>query len=347
MFKPNLIHNFKDEEDPLVQIALRLKGKNLADYIISYKKDGCRLELLNGEVMTRSLKNVQNKHTVERFTGFARFLKKYGIILEGEFYDHDMSFEEIKRFFKTQDVTDPKHLKKFNKLEAEGRLDEHWPGRTPEWLTTNHNSLKMWVFDGYFIEFPDLTYEERMLSLKQLLMTDEAKPFWPLFKFEPSFTTPHGLETIEQLIDLYKEAISEDWEGLIVSSKARVYKMNRSTLNEGTFFKLKEDRINYIGEVISIVESTVAIPGAPKTTNELGRSVTSKLKEHRMPSGMAKGFVTVFDGEEHTVSLKGFDHAARKDLLLNSSKYVGRHFKYTGMKPTKVAPRQAQFNAWL
>lgn len=345
-FKPNLIPNFKGQVDPIDQLREKLVGKDLSRYIISYKKDGCRLELLHGRVLTRELKPVQNLHLANRLKKFAEYLNSHGIVAEGEFYDHDMSFEEIKRFFKTHDVTDPKHLKKFTKLEAQGRLGESWPGRTPEWLTTNHDSLKMWIFDCYFIKYPDMGYKNRMYALRDILKQDDAREFWPLFKFEPSFLTPHGITTVDELISLYKDVLEDGWEGLILSDANRLYKMNRSTLREETFFKLKEDRLNYIGEVVDVVEATEAIPGAPKTKNNLGRSVTSKLQEHRQPSGMAKGFVTLFEGEEHIVSLKGFDHSARRELLENKDKYIGKGFSYTGMKPTKKMPRHSQFNYW-
>ena len=68
---------------------------------------------------------------------------------------------------------------------------------------------------------------------------------------------------------------------------------------------------------LDIIEGTVAREDAPKTTNELGRSVTSKLKEDREKSGLASGILSEFEGHPIKVSLEGFTHDDLRELLAN------------------------------
>ena len=107
---------------------------------------------------------------------------------------------------------------------------------------------------------------------------------------------------------------------------------------------MKEDKNEYDGEILDIFEGTVAREDAPKTVNELGRSVTSKLQEDREPSGLAKGILTTYNGFELTVSLEGFDHDELREFLANKKDYIGKWIKYTGMAPTKNVPRHAHFS---
>jgi len=105
---------------------------------------------------------------------------------------------------------------------------------------------------------------------------------------------------------------------------------------------MKNDGLEYDGVIIDVVEATSVKEGVEKTTNELGRSVTSKKKDDREASGIAKGFVTAFlnDAGEHvgdfTVSLKGFDNKTRKEMFLYKEDLIGKHFKYTAMKAVKA-----------
>jgi hypothetical protein len=68
--------------------------------------------------------------------------------------------------------------------------------------------------------------------------------------------------------------------------------------------------------ILSLEEGTEVIEGVDKKINELGRSVTSKLKRTPYPSGLCKGFkVLMDDGNELTVSLKDYPHPERRAML--------------------------------
>jgi hypothetical protein len=105
--------------------------------------------------------------------------------------------------------------------------------------------------------------------------------------------------------------------------------------------------LEYDGVVIDILQATSIKDGVERTTNELGRSVTSKKKDDREASGLAKGFVVEYEGlGTFTVGLKGFSNEAKRKLLKNKSQYIGRHLKYKAMAPVLNFPRHAYFDCW-
>jgi hypothetical protein len=102
--------------------------------------------------------------------------------------------------------------------------------------------------------------------------------------------------------------------------------MGRHSLNSGMAYKIKEDNLQFDGVILSLEEGTEVIEGVDKKINELGRSVTSKLK-NTVPSGLCKGFkVLMDDGNELTVSLKDYPHPERRAaftlLLILDRQYV-------------------------
>lgn len=155
------------------------------------------------------------------------------------------------------------------------------------------------------------------------------------------------MTSIEELDALYDEALDLEFEGLVITHKDHEYKYGRNSLKQGTLLKLKDDSKEYDGIIIDIEEGTQIKEGIERSKNELGRSVTSQKKEDREPNGKAKGFVVQFEDKgTFTVSLRGFDDLAKTYLLTNKEDYIGRHFKYTAMKPVKDFPRHAYFDCW-
>lgn len=382
IFKPNLIPNSKTTNPIDIPTILKKLGRSIGDYIISFKKDGCRIEIEN-DIKTRSMKPVESTWIRERYAKLLEVCKENGIILEGEFYAHGMSFREICRFFKTTDVTDPKHVKKLEadcyKFNLKGtvtkpiwstvtgsaelltvfskghipKFEQDWPGRSVEWMSTYHEDLKIWPFDCVFVNYPETPYHLRM----NWLIEHISNPNGLLFEFRDILSTGSwfnvtpgkpSFKTFEEVQTFYNNAVEDGWEGLVLAHRDRTYKNGRSTANSGEIFKMKEDKLEFDGEVLGISEGTVAIEGAPKTTNELGRSVTSKLAEHRKPSGMASGIDSLYEGHPINVSFEGYSHEELRDILENKDKYIGKWFHYTGMKKTKNVPRHAHCsrNPW-
>lgn len=365
-FKPNLISNNDKGVEEIIRIVESTYKPS--EYLIPFKKDGCRIELIDAHVLGRSLKSPGSALVIERFQLLADLCEELGIILEGEFYSHGMSFNEIYRFFANTDVTRDSERKKlenyskqfllgyddgkpsyskikdFDQYKDSGkstRLDEEFPGRSIDWLCTFHEDLKIHWFDGIVIDEPALGYADRMYEIASRLM-----PYWNDISKVLVIAPTHTCDTSDEIMNLYYQALDQGYEGLVLTHRDHVFKYGRTTLNEGTLLKMKDDKNVYDGVIIGIEEGTNIKEGKERTKNELGYSKTSKCKGDREPSGMAKGFLTSYKGEQFIVSLKGFDNESKVELLQNKEKYIGKHFQYTAMKPLKVVPRSAYFKCW-
>jgi hypothetical protein len=346
-FKPNLIDNepkdgsFTKEE----REAIITKQGGIQNYIIFPKKDGCRLELgLGPRVLSRSLKEPGSELVKTRFAELNQICLDLNMIIEGEFYMHGEAFNHINRFFAKSDVTTPEYLKELTSMKTKKpeAFYEKFRGKDIPFLTTFHKELKFWAFDFIITDRPDLLgFEERWEEAKIRLKG------YALEALNVEMPTRLTISSFISLNSMYKDVLSYGFEGLVMIHKDHVYKYGRSRLKAGTIFKMKEDKEEYDGVVLGVEESTIVKEGVEKEINELGRSKTSKKKGDRLPSGMAKGFLVEYEGlGTFCVNLNGFDHEARREVLENQEKYIGRHFKYTGMKPVKDFPRHAYFDCW-
>jgi hypothetical protein len=330
-FKPQLLPNNKAGE----AIDWEDRIRDPRDWMVSDKYDGARVELFcDGAVKGRSLKGLPSFHINRMAEDFALTAQHTGVI-EAEFYAPNMNFSEIMHFFKTEDVTSEKTVAKYRKLweKTGGSPAKGWkyPGRSVRWLTTWHPELQFYVFDTLFLQGDDRTKLERYHALKRLftrqVIGEDDAVLIPQYQFSH----------VDAIYQAYDQSIMNGGEGLVMFHKDSNYKMGRHTLNARQAFKIKEDNLEYDGQVLEVEESTVAREGSDRTTNELGRSVTSKLKEDRLPSGMAKGFkVLLDDGQTMSVSLTGFDHPERIALLENPRQYVGKWITFNAMAPVKV-----------
>ena len=347
-FKPNLISSnpkdgsfTKEFRDNLINS----KG-GIKEYRAILKKDGCRLELgLKSNPVGRSLKAPKSTLLYERFKKLNHLCIDLGIIAEGEFYMHGEKFNTIFSFFSNTDVTNPDYKLKLQKLHTNKPEDykKKYQDKTVEFLTTFHDGLKFWLFDGIILDRPDLVgFEERMkeITLRLKTLSDEDLKHVEF----PNLIT---FETLDELDISYEVALNLGWEGYILTHKDHQYKYGRNSIKDGTILKMKDENNRWDGVILDVEEGTNIKDGVEKTTNELGRSVTSGKKEDRESNGMAKGFVVQFEDKGiFTVGLKGFDNEAKKELLKNKQNYIGRNFEYVGMPPVKDFPRSVFFDCW-
>ncbi len=343
MFKPNLVPNNPKDGSFDLKAKIRQRG-GIINYLFFFKKDGCRIELIDKKVLSRELNVPRSILVVERFKRFSELLDECGIVLEGEFYMHGMKFNHIYRFFSKTDVTCPKYRRQLERALAkdEAAFLEKYETTDIDHLTTFHKDLKFWAFDGYLKDRPDIVrFEDRWAEIQRRLRVSGLINFESLV-----FSIPFKLHKLEQLDPVYEMSLKNDWEGLILVHKDHEFKNGRNTLNEGTLLKMKDDKKEYDGIVLSVEESTIVKAGVEKTQSNLGRSVTSKKKGDRLPSGMAKGYIVEFEGHTHCVSLSKASHEKRREILENADKYIGRHFVYTAMPPVKNVPRSAFFDRW-
>lgn len=348
-FKPNLIPN-NPKDDSFNREAVINKNGGHSMYVATLKKDGCRLQLIGGKVLTRSLKAPGSKLVVSRFQEIADRLEAVGVAVDGEFYKHGLKFNEIFRFFSKTDVTDPAYKKKLEKELAKNpeKFNKEYEGRDIEFLTTFPDDLKIWIFDGIVVDAPGLTrYQDRMIEI-----THRIKKAGLLNHIHIEMPAKYLVRNEEELEKLFTQSLEDGWEGLVLTHRGHEYKFGRNSLSQGTLLKLKNDSLEYDGVVIDVLEATQVKEGIERTTNELGRSVTSKKIGDRESSGMAKAFLVEYSDNNgvslgtFSVGLKGFDNADKIELLENKESYIGRHFTYLGMAPVKDFPRHAYFRNW-
>lgn len=348
-FKPNLIPN-NPKDDSFDMDKVIMKNGGYSNYVITLKKDGVRVQLLEGTVLSRALKVPGSKLVVDRFQEIANEFKRLGINADAEFYMHGQKFNSIFRFFSKSDVTCEKYHIELVKAYQKDRVKftKDYDGLGIDFLTEFHKELQIHIFDGFLTDAPEITgYLERMLEIQRRVMLSPIA-FNPYFCFQLN----HRVGSKEELQRLYDFALENGYEGLVLTHKDHKYKYGRNTLNEGTILKLKDDAIEYDAIVLDVEEATSVKEGVEKTTNELGRSVTSKKKGDREVSGIAKGFIVAYIDDKgnqvgtFTVCLRGFNHEERRAIFSNKSEYIGKHFTYTGMKPVKDFPRHAYFANW-
>jgi hypothetical protein len=356
MFKPELIPNSKTGNE----FVLEENIKNPEDYFCSLKHDGGRVEInMNGPGLSRELKVLSSGH----IQAMVKQIQNEGVmscneVLECEFYAPNMTFSEIMHFFKSSDVTSDKKKKywakewektsqgtgTYTKTKNGQPYEQGWEfvGRTPEWLCTWHDELKLYAFnlvDKLKLSEPKF---ERNENLKDLLFMYNNKSL----EIHLMYIDQNTFTTHQQIQAFYDWAVENNEEGIVAIRKDAAYKCGRHTMNSGNVFKLKEDKLEFDGTIIAVEEATEAREGSEKTINELGRSKTSQLKEDRVPSGIAKGFLVMMeDGREFTVSLNGYNEVEKRELLVNKDKYLGEWIRFTGMAPVKHGgmPRQARF----
>ena len=355
-FKPELIPNSKTgKEFELTKNIVRP-----FDYMASLKHDGGRVEIpATGPGLSRELKVLASGHIqamVKDIQDNAMLCS--GDMLECEFYSPEMTFSEIMHFFKSEDVTSDKKKKywakewektnqgtsTYTKTKNGKPYEQGWEfeGRTPEWLTTWHESLKLYAFN--LVNTNNLG-QNKMSRNTDLLMIVRSYNDHSI-STNLRYIEQYDFQTHLEIENFYKHALYIGEEGIVLVRKDALYKYGRHTMNSGNIFKIKEDKLEFDGVIVSVEEATEAREGAEKTINELGRSKTSQLKEDRIPSGIAKGFLIVMeDGRGLTVSLNGYSVEEKRSLLVNASRYVGQTIRFTGMEPVKHGgvPRQARF----
>jgi DNA ligase-1 len=192
-------------------------------------------------------------------------------------------------------------------------------------------------FDIVEDELFEMSFRNRVMLLDSLELNS------PYFKkvSQWSVFSPKEVE------DLFENALSNGFEGLILRDPNGYYKFGRGTVKEGLIYKLKPF-VTFDAKIIDVLQGTVVDPSAEKTINELGYSRTSKLKEDRLPSGRASDFVVLYEGKELKVSI-AMTNEEKEEIWKNKEKYIGKMIEYKGMKigmKEDGLPRHPVFLRW-
>jgi len=278
--------------------------------LMSNKLDGIRVIFGWGRMVSRSLKEIPNIQLQEKYKELMELSEKENVILDGEFYSHSSTFQMIQAYTRTIDWNDAKTIKKYIlPLSPPADFGFH-------------------CFD--VLESENKPFEERYTKILELAER------YPLIKV----VEQSEVQNSDDVKNTFGEALKDDYEGLILKNPKGLYKFGRGTINEGLIFKVKEFK-TYDAKVILVTQATVAREGSEKTTNELGRSVTSKKKGDRVPIERAACFRVMYGDKELDVSL-AMTHEEKDEVWKNKDNYIGKWIEYKAMEVgSKDVPRHA------
>jgi DNA ligase-1 len=286
--------------------------------LASYKLDGIRCIFYKGEMLSRSLKPIVNKQLRGKFQMIADYTKKYNLILDGEIYSPDLTFQEITRYVMTQDFEDKKSVKKFGKILE-----------IPE-------SLQFYCFDFILEDDFEAPFVNRQLNMASILYNDNLKYLIELIRQK-------NVNSKEEVEEYFNEALEKGFEGLILRDHNGKYKCGRCTIKEGNLYKVKPFR-TFDGKIIEVTQGTEVDANAEKKINELGYSVTSNKKGDRVLVDRVRDFVVEYEGKILKVTSSSLTHEERKEYWKKRNQLIGKWIEYKGMLVgSKDVPRHPVF----
>lgn len=271
--------------------------------LASTKLDGIRVIFYKGQILTRSLKKLLNKQLNIKFEALRKYSEDYNLILDGEIYSHELTFQEIISFCMTQDFEDKKSIKKYGEIK-----------QIPK-------SLKFYCFDA--IRNDEFDKDFSLRYAENVLKVERAFPRLAISVFHKQVKNEQEVE------NYFEEVLKEDYEGLILRSLNGRYKCGRGTLKEGIIYKVKKFR-TVDAKILDIVQATEVNPDVEKKTNELGRSCTSHKKNDRHLIEKASAFVVDYHGQNLKVTLSMTD-VAKKHVWNNQNEYINKWVEYKYM----------------
>lgn len=271
-------------------------------YLFSIKLDGCRTIFKDGQMLTCSLKQVPNKQLQEQFEYLKKYSKDNNVILDGEIFSPFCTFQEIISYFMTQDFEDKKSIKKFGEvLEIPFHLRFH-------------------CFD--LIKCPNADFKTRQADLESISIDlNQNQDF-----IYVQHTLVNNLEELEQM---FYNALNEGHEGLMLRSTTGKYKYGRATMRENIIYKMKPFQ-TFDGPITGFVQSTEVNKTAEKKKNEMGYSVTSKKKGDRHTIEKCSAVFVDYEGQQLKVTLAMTDKE-KEQLWKNQDGYLNRWIEYKAM----------------
>jgi ATP-dependent DNA ligase len=296
--------------------------------LASYKLDGLRL-FVNGDLLSRSLKQIPNKQVREKFDFLKRFSIKYGVVLDGEIYCKEIPFQMISSCVMTDDYTNKKSIKAWEDLCVKHNIT----------ITREQalEYLKFYCFDSICDNCTGDSFSTRIGNY---------------FRYSEELNSPYfvavdqwEVNSPEEVEKLFLSATELGYEGLILKHENGEYKCGRTTFKENLGYKVK--MFNTLdGKIIDVLQATEAKEGTERTINELGRSVTSKKLEDRQLVESASGFVVEYKGKPYAINLK-MNAEEKQYVWKHRSEFIGKWVEYRcmeyGMKQDGL-PRHGKTN---
>ena len=132
----------------------------------------------------------------------------------------------------------------------------------------------------------------------------------------------------EDITPMFEYALQNNYEGLILKNPYGHYKFGRATVTQNLMYKVKPFK-TYDLKVIGTFERMKNTNDSE--INELGNKYKSNTLADKKPTGIAAGFITIYNNKEMKVTLTG-NEAFRKNIWDNKNDYVGQTIEVKGME---------------
>lgn len=309
---------FKPMKAPNDCVSLKIgKGKldvsNLTYPILASEKlDGIRCIFKKGQMLTCSLKTIQSNAIREKFEQIRKYSEERGIVIDGEIYCPEITFKQITSMVMTQDYTTKTSIERWEKVCK----------KSDNYLTREEalDKLRFYCFDCIVDDNVSEQFIDRAKETAVIQMDNQ-------FLIERVLNIP--CKNKEEVHGLFMEYVNKGGEGLILRSSEGRYKFGRGTLKEGLIYKVKPYE-TFDAKIIEVIQATEVDPKAEKKINELGRSVTSKKKEDRIPIEKAAAFLVKYNG--HFVkAVLAMNDEEKVEVWANREQYIGKYIEYKGL----------------
>ena len=272
------------------------------DYPIlaSFKLDGIRCIFKDGEMLSRSLKPIVNKQLQEHFQPLKDISKEMNIILDGELYDHTLTFQQITSLVMTQDWKSEKTIKK--------------------------NGEALYINANFMFYCFDCHKEDHIMFEHRTMIVNKLEESYPKLIHAVEQEEVNDKKEVEYL---FQTALKYGYEGLILKSADSKYKFGRATLNERTMYKVKPYE-TFDAQILEVIQGTEVREGAEKKINELGNSVTSMKKDDRVLINKASAFLVKYGDHKLKVTIAATD-AERSDMWEERDIMKGKWIEYKAM----------------
>lgn len=329
-----------DKFMPMLGCELKEKNDIKFPKLVSPKLDGIRC-IFHPQMgmISRSLKQIANKQLQEKFAHLIKLSKDENIILDGELYHHNMTFQEITSLVMTKDFLSESRIKKLYKDDSplikyyEYKTQGTMAGDYYEW-TEFDNPIAYHCFDC--IEHYDNGERINNVFINRL---DSRNRILENYEHVVCVQNLYSYD-LTSLEMYFEQLLEEGYEGLIIREPMSTYKFGRATPKSQDLLKFKP-WVTYDAQIIGIVRQQESI--ALTTKNELGQSVKSHKKEFMIDVDMASAFEVSFGKKRLKVSL-AMTHEEREEVWHNPLKYVGKMIEFKGMDVgAKNVPRHPVF----
>lgn len=312
---------------PMLATNSEMTVDKLAKYMpfyVSPKIDGMRILVTPHGVVSRNFKKMPG-HLQAHFANICAISNELDVIFDCEMYN-------------AIDPLDPTHHTPFQEIMTWRSRTYNILGRAPE------DRPFLQIFDAipindWMLEKPQMKFCDRVDLLRTLKMP------WNECYAQVVSQTPIKNQTLLQ--EKYDWAVRYGFEGLMLKNYLSTYKHGRSTVKEGTLFKLKP-WTSLEGVISEVNEGSVKTADAVREKDELGRSKPIHRKDERVGSG-AVGSVTIktkFRGEviEFGASLGKGDPMNVDGLTYNeaANKLLNKIVEVKYLNSVGHAPRHAQ-----